>query len=59
MLSERDRSVISTYVRTNMSLEVLIKSFPQFDRSDIEEIYNMEKKNNQSSDEITISINCS
>lgn len=60
MLSEKDKSVIYSMCLTGMSLDVLKKSFPQFDGADIETIFN-EYNNEPKGDveEITISCNCS
>jgi len=32
MLSERDKAVVAQMCRTGMALDVLIESFPQFDK---------------------------
>lgn len=39
MLSEKDRAVIGSYVGTGMNLEVLLKSFPQFQSADVKSVY--------------------
>lgn len=61
MLSEKDRSVVASMVRTGMSLDVLKKSFPQFEATDIESIYKEENNVNVDdlTEDITISCNCS
>lgn len=60
MLLERDRAVVAEMCRTGMALDVLKKSFPQFDPVDVETIYH-EQNNEQSevSFDIKISCNCS
>lgn len=60
MLSERDKAVVAQMCRTGMALDVLIESFPQFDKSDVEAVFN-EEKESESDDfgELRISINCS
>ena len=61
MLSEKDKAVVVSMVRTGMSLDTLKRSFPQFDKADVESVYAEEKK--MSADElaegIKISCNCS
>lgn len=62
MLSEKDKSVISSYASCGMSLETLIKSFPSFSKEDIEAAFKEYKNNNDSSgneSNVGISINCS
>lgn len=60
MLSERDRAVVAEMCRTGMALDVLKMSFPQFDASDVEQIYNEQHKNSADDfEEIKISCNCS
>lgn len=61
MLSERDRAVVAEMCRTGMVLEVLKKSFPQFDAGDIEMIYweNHAMDKMEMEAEINISCNCS
>ena len=39
MLSEKDRAVIGSYVGAGMNLEVLLKSFPQFQSADVKSVY--------------------
>lgn len=60
MLSEKDKSVVAQMCRTGMALEVLKKSFPQFDAADVEEVFNEEKMENSEEDfKVNISCNCS
>lgn len=61
MMSEKDKAVIASMVRTGMSLDTLKTSFKQFDEADVERIYDEEKKmsENEPEEEITISCNCS
>lgn len=60
-MTEKDKSVVASMVRTGMSVEVLKKSFPQFDADEVEKIYNDEKslENDDSPNEIRLSCNCS
>ena len=39
MLSEKDRAVVGSYVGAGMNLEVLLKSFPQFQSADVKSVY--------------------
>ena len=61
MLSEKDRAVVASMVRTGMTLEVLKRSFPQFDAADVESVYKEETNANVDdlSEDIKISCNCS
>lgn len=60
MLSDRDKAVVAEMCRTGMALEVLKQSFPQFDSSEVEEVYfELSKEQIKSSFEIEISCNCS
>lgn len=61
MLSEKDKAVVASMVRTGMSLDTLKRSFPQFDACDVESIYVEEKKMSagELAEEIKISCNCS
>lgn len=61
MISDKDKAVIASMVRTGMSLDTLKISFPQFDAKDIENIYADEKETTVDvlADEIKISYNCS
>ena len=61
MLSERDRAVVAEMCRPGMVLEVLKKSFPQFDAEDIEKIYweNHAMDKMEMEAEMKISCNCS
>ncbi len=61
MLSEKDKAVVASMVRTGMSLDTLKRSFPQFDKADVESVYMEEKKMNadELAEEIKISCNCS
>ena len=38
-MSERDRAVVGEYARVGMSLDTLIRSFPQFSKSDVTSVY--------------------
>lgn len=59
-MSEKDKAVVASMVRAGMSLEVLKKSFPQFDEKDVEQIFLEEKENDSDySEEIRLSCNCS
>lgn len=61
MISEKDKAVVASMVRTGMSLDTLKRSFPKFDEKDIESIY-AEEKDMTTADlasDITISCNCS
>ena len=44
MLSEKDKAVVASMVRTGMGLDTLKRSFPQFDACDVESIYVEEKR---------------
>ena len=61
MISEKDKAVVASMVRTGMSLDTLKRSFPQFEAKDIETIYADEKKMtaDELAEEIKISCNCS
>ena len=61
MLSEKDKAVVASMVRTGMSLDTLKRSFPQFDKTDVENVYAEEKKMSadELAEEIKISCNCS
>lgn len=61
MLSEKDKAVVASMVRTGMSLDTLKRSFPQFDKTDVESVYAEEKKMSadELAEEIYISCNCS
>lgn len=61
MLSDKDKAVVASMVRIGMTLDTLTRSFPQFDKNDIESIYAEEKKASmdEQEEEITISCNCS
>jgi len=38
-MSERDKAVVDAYARVGMSLDTLIKSFPQFSKVDVTDVY--------------------
>lgn len=59
MLSEKDRAVICSMIRTGMSLDTLKACFPQFDAGDVETLYREEKKMDYAVEKVTISRNCS
>lgn len=61
MISEKDKAVVASMVRTGMSLDTLKRSFSQFEAKDIETIYADEKKMtaDELAEEIKISCNCS
>ena len=61
MLSEKDKAVVASMVRTGMSLDTLKRSFPQFDKTDVESVYAEEKKMSadELAEEMKISCNCS
>lgn len=61
MLSEKDKAVVASMVRTGMSLDTLKRSFTQFDKTDVESVYAEEKKMSadELAEEIKISCNCS
>lgn len=61
MLSDKDRAVVIEMCRTGMSLDVLKRSFPQFDPKDIEEQYyeTQKRAENKAAEEVIISCNCS
>jgi len=42
MLKEKDESIIRSYARCGMALDVLIKSFPQFTKEEITYAYKEE-----------------
>lgn len=59
-MSEKDKAVVASMVRAGMSLEVLKKSFPQFNEKDVEQIFLEEKENDSDyTEEIRLSCNCS
>ena len=57
VLSERDRAVVAEMCRTGMTLDVLKRSFPQFDPVDVETIYH-ELNNDQAEDSFNVKISC-
>lgn len=61
MLSERDKAVVAEMCRTGMDLDVLKRSFPQFDSFDIETVYQEEHNFilDGNSFDVKISCNCS
>lgn len=62
MLTERDRAVVFEMCKAGMSLDVLKKSFPQFDEKDIEGVYSdytRREEDKQEAEEINLSCNCS
>ena len=61
MISEKDKAVVASMVRTGMNLDTLKRSFPKFDVKDVEKIYADEMKmtKDDSAQEIKISCNCS
>ncbi len=59
-MNKRDKMTVETFVSTGMELETLYTCFPDFPKEEIAEIYNNYKENMpESSDENTMSINCS
>ena len=59
-MNKRDKMTVETFVSTGMELETLYTCFPDFPKEEIAEIYNNYKENRpESSDENTMSINCS
>ena len=59
-MNKRDQMTVETFVSTGMELETLYTCFPDFPKEEIAEIYNNYKRNMpESSDENTMSINCS
>ncbi|MBR4706734.1 MAG: hypothetical protein IKP29_01615 [Pseudobutyrivibrio sp.] len=59
-MNKRDQMTVETFVSTGMELETLYTCFPDFPKEEIAEIYNNYKENRpESSDENTMSINCS
>jgi len=60
MLSERDKSIVYSMCMTGMSLDILKKSFPQFDGEDVEAVYKEYiDKDSCVTESIVISCNCS
>ncbi len=61
MLSDKDRAVVASMVRTGMSLETLKLSFPGFETVDLVNVYEEEHSriSEETVDEIEISCNCS
>lgn len=62
MLTEKDRAVVFEMCKAGMNLEVLKKSFPQFDSNDIEGVYNdytRREEDKQEAEDVNISCNCS
>lgn len=61
MLSEKDKAVVASMVRTGMDLETLKSIFPKFDKRDIEEVYKEGKNKKEEGEELHggISCNCS
>lgn len=61
MISEKDRAVVASMVRTGMSLDTLKRSFPKFDPSEVEAIFTEEKRmwSEESEEETSVSCNCS
>lgn len=39
IMSDRDKAVVDAYARVGMSLPTLIRSFPQFSKGDVTEVY--------------------
>ena len=61
MISERDKSVVYSMCMAGMSIDTLIKSFPQFNVEDIKQVYSdyLKDQGKDVPEEISISINCS
>ena len=60
MLSEKDRAVVGSYVGAGMNLEVLLKSFPQFQSADVKSVYEEYTRPVMSYTEpVQVSMNCS
>ena len=60
MLSEKDRAVIGSYVGAGMNLEVLLKSFPQFQSADVKSVYEeYTRPVINYTDSVQVSMNCS
>lgn len=60
MLSERDKSVVYSMCQAGMALDTLFISFPQFEKADVEAVYNDYMKDTRCDyEEVTISRNCS
>lgn len=60
MLSEKDRAVVGSYVGAGMNLEVLLKSFPQFQSSDVKSVYEEYTRPAMNyADPMQVSMNCS
>ncbi len=38
-MSDKDKAVVDAYARVGMSLSTLIRSFPQFSKGDVTEVY--------------------
>lgn len=60
MLSEKDRAVVGSYVGAGMNLEVLLKSFPQFQSADVKSVYEEYTRPSMNyADPMKVSMNCS
>lgn len=61
MLSDKDRAVVASMVRTGMSFETLKLSFPGYENADLVSVYEEEQSriSEEVSDEMKISCNCS
>lgn len=49
-MSDRDKAVVDAYARVGMSLQTLIRSFPQFSKSDVTAVYEEYLRSVSSSD---------
>lgn len=59
-MNEQDRRAVENMCLTGMSLEALCACFPNFDRGNIEKIYNeVKNKPEDGAEDNVISVNCS
>lgn len=59
-MSDRDKAVVDAYARVGMSLPTLIRSFPQFSKTDIAAVYEDYLRSIGKYDEIGLTkVNCS
>lgn len=59
-MREKDKAVVDAYARAGMSLDTLIRSFPQFNREEISQVFReYEESIGIRKPESGVSINCS
>ena len=58
-MQKQDERAVETMIKCGLSLEAVFDSFPQFDKSEIKELFNKEKNIVSSYDSTRIKVNCS